>query len=86
MRRRNDQTLRRYGGIIGQKAIRIVWATVTQHPEATVNELRDLSHLNRVTVARALAVLRDAGYIEQLPFKSRARRIVVPFAFVETTQ
>ena len=60
-------------------AARLVWAAVSRRPQATVRDLATEVKLGYSTVAQALLVLRDAGYIEFTPQRCGCRKIIIPF-------
>jgi len=79
MRLKGPGSLISYGRPISARNVRRVWAAVTLKPQASCRELGRLLRMQHSNVARALKVLRDAGYVEQPTRSARARRIVVPF-------
>lgn len=58
--------------------VRLVWGAVSRRPLATVRDLADELSLGYSTVAQALLVLRDAGYIEFTPKRCGCRKIIIP--------
>ena len=64
---------------------RRVWAEVTKDPQATVRELAERTGVpSSSNVYLALVRLRDAGYIDFAPNTNRTRRIIVPFAIINS--
>jgi SOS-response transcriptional repressor LexA len=69
---------------VGPGQIRRVWAQVTRTPQASVREMVDAMGLRSTSgVGISLRILREAGYIDYKPGRSRARRVVVPFYEME---
>jgi len=61
---------------------RAVWVAVSSRPQASIRELRHMCGLGSThAVVKALQRLEQAGYIEHVAGKSRARRVVVPCAY-----
>jgi DNA-binding IclR family transcriptional regulator len=59
--------------------VRLVWAAVTAHPDATRRELAAAAGLPLSTTNAAVRKLRDAGYIDYRNNRNRTTRIIVPF-------
>ena len=62
--------------------LRKIWRAVTLYPHASVLELAAQTDTGYGHVALCIRRLAELGYIEIAPGRSRARRIVVPFAEV----
>lgn len=71
-----------YGHHVTLRNARRVWAAVTAHPQATVRELGGELGMPFGTVAAALRLLRDAGYVEFDAASARARRVLIPFIVI----
>lgn len=72
----------RYGVAPSDAYTRRVWAAVTRTPRASTKELAvavGSPASSYGTVAAALRILRDAGYISFADGARRARKIVIPF-------
>lgn len=68
-----------WGRTISIRRVRLVWAAVSAHPQATIRELATVVGFEYGDVARALRVLENAGYIEHPHNVNRARRILMPY-------
>ena len=62
---------------------RIVWATVTKRPRASIDEIASAARVPRSTVRDALHALRRAGHIDYKDGSRRARTILVPFVMIK---
>lgn len=71
-----------YGQRVSLHTLRHVWAALTANPQAPIRELVAETHTCRASVAAAIEILRQAGYVEFAPRTNRARRVVVPFVEV----
>lgn len=65
--------------LIPPRTVRAVWAALSRRPQASYQELADQVCLSKSTVYYAIARLIDAGYVEQVKYGNRTRRLVVPF-------
>jgi hypothetical protein len=84
--RSNSYRQRLYGAHASDALTRRVWAAVTRTPCATTKALaRELGQANSwSSVAAALRILRDAGYIAFEDGAKNARQVIVPFIVQES--
>jgi Mn-dependent DtxR family transcriptional regulator len=61
------------------RTIRRVWAAVSQDPQATDEAIGRQVRRVKSTVAAAMRVLKDAGYIDYEKYSAHAREVLLPF-------
>jgi DNA-binding MarR family transcriptional regulator len=78
-----EQTMHERAYAISPRTTRRVWRELTRAPRLSIRELAARLGLAPSTIRYAIERLSDAGYIEIVPFSSRARKIIVPFVVQE---
>ena len=63
---------------IEREKLRAVWAYVTRHPCARMDDIAAGTGLKRAVCVQALHFLIAAGYVEHTPRAKAARRVIIP--------
>lgn len=72
--------------LISPRTVRKVWAALSRKPQASYQELADALNVPKSTVHYAIMRLIDAGYVEQVKYAGRTRRVIVPFIIEKVRQ